>query len=96
MKDPEKEEMKVPKISLDDFFLGADQVKRITRNQAAKMPTKQLRRNLKTAKLPTNGTRDEMVADMTGSYETRWRKKACHPRPRVKMRITKLQTIPQL
>ena len=55
-------EEKVPKISLDYFFLGSDQIKRITRNSAAKMTTKQLRRNLKAAKLPSNGSREELVA----------------------------------
>ena len=40
---------RVPKVSLDCFFLGADQVRRITRNSAAKMSTKQLRRKLETA-----------------------------------------------
>ena len=34
----------------------------MTRTSADKMSTKQLRRNLKTARLPTNGTRDELVA----------------------------------
>ena len=51
----------VPKISLDYFFLGADQVRIITRNSADKMSTKQLRRNLKTAKCPANGTREELA-----------------------------------
>ena len=48
------------KISLDYFFLGADQVRRITRNAADKMSTKQLKRNLKAARLPTRGNRDEL------------------------------------
>ena len=36
-------------------------MKRISRNSADKMSTKQLRRNLKTAKLPARGSRDELV-----------------------------------
>ena len=59
--DTAEEETRVPNISLDYFFLGADQVRRITRNSADKMSTKQPRRNLKTAKLPAHGSRDELV-----------------------------------
>ena len=61
VKDTKDEEPGVPKISLGDFVLGADQVRRITRKSADKMPTKQLRRNLNTAKRPTNRTRYELV-----------------------------------
>ena len=39
VKDTAEEETSVPKISLDYFFLGADQVRRITRNSADKMST---------------------------------------------------------
>ena len=59
VKNNPEEEATVPNISLDYFFLGADQVERITRNSAQNMSTQQLRRNLKTAKLPANGTREE-------------------------------------
>ena len=62
VKNSQGEEDKVPKVSLDYFFLGSDQIKRITRNSAAKMSTKQLKRNLKTAKLPVNGSREELVS----------------------------------
>ena len=61
VKDRSEEERSVPKISLDYFFLGADQVRRISRNSADKMSTKQLRRNLKTAKLPAGGSREELI-----------------------------------
>ena len=44
------------------FFLGADQVRRITRNSADKMSTKQLKRKLKTAGLPVKGNREELVS----------------------------------
>ena len=37
-------------------------MKRITRNAADKMSTKQLKRNLKAAKLPTKGNRDELIS----------------------------------
>ena len=33
----DEEDKKVPKISLDDFFLGVDGIKRITGNSAAAM-----------------------------------------------------------
>ena len=48
-KERSEEEKGVPKISLDYFFLVADKMRRITRNSADKMSTKQLRQNLKTA-----------------------------------------------
>ena len=48
--------------SVHDFFVGAHQVRRITRNSADKMSTKQLKRNLKTANLPTSGSREELIA----------------------------------
>ncbi len=51
-----------PRVSLDYFFLGADQVRRITRNSAENMSTKQLKRKLKTAGLPIKGNREELVA----------------------------------
>ena len=57
VRDKSEEEKGVPMISLDYFFLGADQVRRITRNSADTMPTKQLRRNLRTAKLPAGRQR---------------------------------------
>ena len=57
------EEEKVPKVSIDFFlFLGADQVRRITRNSASKMSAKQMKRNLKTANLPVDGGREDLVA----------------------------------
>ena len=57
-----KDESEAPKVSLDYFFLGSDQIKRITRNSADKMTSKQLKQKLRIAGLPVKGNREELVA----------------------------------
>ena len=48
----------VPRISLDDFFLGDRHPK--MKNPMAKITTRQLKRKLKIADLPTSGSRTEL------------------------------------
>ena len=55
----EDPETKVPKVSLDYFFLGNSR-KRPATNSTKAMTTKELRKKLKTAQLPSNGGRHEL------------------------------------
>ena len=86
------EEEKVPRVSLDDFLLGAGQVRRITRNAADKMSTKQLKRNLRTAKLPINGTREELVARYDKFVRGTLAEEGMSPRLRAKTTKEELRT----
>ena len=52
-------DQKVPRVTLDYFFLGDHKTVKSTKS-AAKMTTKQLRKKLKIAELPTSGSRLEL------------------------------------
>ena len=55
----EEEPEGVPRVSLDYFFLGESR-KVSLKKAVGQMTTKELRRTLKTAQLPANGSRGEM------------------------------------